>query len=270
MNKQIQALLSRIEAEHNVRILYAAESGSRAWGFASPDSDYDVRFIYYRPIEEYLRLVKHHDVLDKMNGLEDICTDLMDFSGWDIYKACTLFRKSNPQMLEWINSPIAYRDDDIKVIYRSGETFIESLRTLAKTELSMNRFAFHYRSIANGNWEKYFVGKVTVTRKKYLYVLRGIFCCHWVQKYGTPPPVLADELIAGLDLDSMVLRHYEEIVRTKRVTGECSIASHIPDLDAWIIHNLALLRDLYPKEASEGEWVDEEKLNVLIRRVLGV
>lgn len=100
MRDEIIKLIRQIEEEKNVIILYAAESGSRAWGFASPDSDYDVRFIYKRPIEDYLRLTEKTDVLDKENGIGHLCTDLMDFSGWDIFKAMQLFRNSNPAIME--------------------------------------------------------------------------------------------------------------------------------------------------------------------------
>ena len=50
--------LKKIEEQENVKIIMAIESGSRAWGFASPDSDYDVRFIYVRKEEDYLKLEK--------------------------------------------------------------------------------------------------------------------------------------------------------------------------------------------------------------------
>lgn len=66
MRERIIELLHSIEAEHGVKVLYACESGSRAWGFASPDSDYDVRFVYVRPLEDYLSLVPVRDVIEKM------------------------------------------------------------------------------------------------------------------------------------------------------------------------------------------------------------
>ena len=102
MEQAIKANLAEIEARENVRIVYACESGSRAWGFPSSDSDYDVRFIYLHPLEWYLSIV------DKRDVIEDPITGQLDVNGWDLRKALQLFRKSNPPLFEWLNSPIVY------------------------------------------------------------------------------------------------------------------------------------------------------------------
>ena len=94
-----------IEREQDTRLLFAVESGSRAWGFASPDSDYDVRFVYKRGMREYVRMREQRDVIEL-----PIIGDL-DINGWDIVKALTQFRKSNPSLLEWLHSPIVYREN---------------------------------------------------------------------------------------------------------------------------------------------------------------
>src|SRR3546814_6400248 len=103
MRSRIEALLERIELEHGVRILFAVESGSRAWGFASADSDWDVRFVYARPAEYYLSLAPRRDVIELPieNGI--------DAGGWDIRKALSLLLNANPTLLEWLKSPIVYR-----------------------------------------------------------------------------------------------------------------------------------------------------------------
>ncbi len=95
----ILANLSKIEREHNVKILFAAESGSRAWGSASPDSDWDIRFIYVHPLEWYLTVDSGRDVIEVMTD------DGFDAAGWDIRKALGLFKRVNLTLYEWPNTP---------------------------------------------------------------------------------------------------------------------------------------------------------------------
>lgn len=103
MKELIQEKLREIEQREECRILLAVESGSRAWGFASPDSDYDVRFIYMRPEKAYLRLDRTRDVI------EVPINDELDINGWDIDKTLRLLHKSNPTVFEWFSSPIIYQ-----------------------------------------------------------------------------------------------------------------------------------------------------------------
>ena len=100
---RIHKELSTIEKRENLTILLAVESGSRAWGFPSPDSDYDVRFFYIRPREYYLSLEKRRDVVELPFD------DVLDISGWDFDKTLRLLRSSNPTLFEWVSSPIIYR-----------------------------------------------------------------------------------------------------------------------------------------------------------------
>lgn len=95
--------LDKIERKEGVRILHAVESGSRAWGFASPDSDYDVRFVYVRPKEDYLRLDEPKDVIEWQ------LDEVLDINGWDLKKALRQFAKGNVTLFEWSESPIVYR-----------------------------------------------------------------------------------------------------------------------------------------------------------------
>lgn len=104
MRKVIIEKLQQIEKQENVRIIHAVESGSRAWGFESPDSDFDVRFIYVRPRDYYLKLEQTRDVL------EFPINDLLDVNGWDLQKALRLLHRSNPSVFEWFKSPIVYRE----------------------------------------------------------------------------------------------------------------------------------------------------------------
>jgi hypothetical protein len=126
MNEIIQASLRQIQEQQGFKIIYACESGSRAWGFSSTDSDYDVRFLYVNPADWYLSV----DVEDKPDVFERPITDELDVSGWDLRKALMLLRKSNPPLLEWLNSPIIYLEM-IEVVERLRELIPEFYSPIA-------------------------------------------------------------------------------------------------------------------------------------------
>lgn len=112
MREKIQEQLRRIEESENIKILLAVESGSRAWGFASPDSDYDVRFVYIRRPEDYLRLDVVRDVIELP------IDDVLDINGWDLQKTLRLLHKSNPTLFEWFSSPIVYQKTEFADKFR--------------------------------------------------------------------------------------------------------------------------------------------------------
>lgn len=178
MEELIRSKLREIEKKENVKILHCVESGSRAWGFASADSDYDVRFIYVRPKEFYLRLDKTHDVIEWQ------LDDTLDINGWDISKALSLLYKSNPTVYEWISSPIIYKTTrEWRSIERVADKYF-----VAKSAV------YHYLSIAKSNYRKFFNGE-KVSYKKYFYILRPLLACKWILNEGTPPPMLFSELM---------------------------------------------------------------------------
>lgn len=143
MEQRIQEALTGIERRENVRILYAAESGSRAWGFASPDSDYDVRFVYVRPAPYYLKLEARRDVLElPMDGV-------LDVNGWDLDKTLRLLHASNPTLFEWFSSP---------VVYRGGE-FTERFRPVMERCFRSRKGLWHYLSMAKSNCGEYLKGE---------------------------------------------------------------------------------------------------------------
>ena len=139
MREKIQAQLRRIEVQEKVRILFAAESGSRAWGFASPDSDYDVRFIYIRSQQDYLKLKPDRDVIEL--PLDPV----LDINGWDLQKTLRLLYKSNPTLFEWISSPIIYLET----------AFAGRLRNLAGNYFFPKKAIYHYISMAEGKYREY-------------------------------------------------------------------------------------------------------------------
>lgn len=150
---KIQAELARIEREKDVRVLYACESGSRAWGFASNDSDYDVRFIYGHDRDWYLSILMQRDVIEETFWLGD---DEMDLSGWELRKALRLFRRSNPPLLEWLRSPIVYAQDS---------EFVSGVQALQATYYSPIRCFKHYLHMAEGNVREYLKGDEVWVKK---------------------------------------------------------------------------------------------------------
>ena len=179
MKSNIQNELNEIEKNYNVKIIYACESGSRAWGFASANSDYDVRFIYTHPKDWYLTIAEKRDVIE--NPLDG---DL-DINGWDIRKSLILLRKSNSPLLEWISSPIKYRN--VKSIM---DAFVE-LSTVAFLPESS---CYHYLSMAKNIISNFDDGEVAKI-KSYLYSLRTILCCKWIIKRLNQPPMKIQDLL---------------------------------------------------------------------------
>lgn len=140
MNR-IEDMLINIELTHNVKILYACEAGSRAYGFATESSDYDIRFIYVAPLKNYLSLLKKEDTITQQG-------DMYDIQGWDLKKALLLAGKSNPSFFEWMLSPIVYKELD-PAMHRLKSTILQ--------DYSRKVLAFHYVNMAKNNlqaWSK--------------------------------------------------------------------------------------------------------------------
>ncbi|WP_266157289.1 nucleotidyltransferase domain-containing protein [Dyella silvatica] len=181
MDEAIQSAIADIERELGVRVLYAAESGSRAWGFASPDSDYDVRFIYTHPRDWYLSVFEQRDVIERM-----LPGDL-DVSGWDLRKSLRLLSKCNLAFNEWFDSPIVYRAD---------ETFAQEVRLLIADFFQPARALFHYLGMARSTYADHLAGD-QVRLKKLFYFLRPILACRWIEHHGTQPPTAFAQLLAA-------------------------------------------------------------------------
>lgn len=210
--------LALIERESDVRVLYACESGSRAWGFASKDSDYDVRFLYVHPREWYLSIETGRDVIEKM------LPDDLDVSGWELRKALRLLRKSNPPFYEWLRSPIVYAEDPL---------FIKSLRNLSEDHYSSERCFLHYLHMAQGNIREYLTGDV-VWLKKYLYVLRPVLACRWIERGLGPAPMEFDRLVEAVADEPGLREAIRELVALKMQGAELERAPKVPALSAFI------------------------------------
>ncbi len=192
--------LKEIEIKENVTILFAVESGSRAWGFHSPDSDYDVRFIYVRNKEFYLKLEDTRDVIEL-----PIIDDL-DINGWDLDKAFKLLYNSNPTLFEWIHSPIVYKTTDAwENIYNTMITYFRPKGCL-----------YHYYHMCKKDYERHICGDYVVM-KKYFYVLRPLLCCKWIIDRKSVPPVVFKELFDSYlddDIKPIVVKLLEEKMKS--------------------------------------------------------
>ena len=201
----IQTRLGLLEAEYDIRILLAVEAGSRAWGFSSPDSDWDVRFIYVHRPQWYLRVEPGRDSIERTFEEE-----ALDFAGWDLRKALSLSRKTNPSLLEWLHSPIIYRQD---------VRFVDAMWHLERQSFNPIKAIHHYFSIARGHDEKY-LQRDGFTLKRFLYYLRGLLSCVWIERKMCTPPVRFGELTAATVADAVVLEAIEGLLKLKRESKE--------------------------------------------------
>ena len=201
--KNITDELLALEKRENIKILFAVESGSRAWGFESKDSDYDVRFVYVRPLEWYLSISKRKDTLEVMIN-EDL-----DFAGWDLNKALELLYKSNPPLGEWLNSSIIYKERD-NSIAEFAELFDKYLRE--------NALVYHYLSMASKDIET-LREKREIKLKKYFYMLRSLLASKWVMIYHEKPPILLSELLALVE-NGEILRETDKLLELKKAGDE--------------------------------------------------
>ncbi|MGI4743810.1 MAG: nucleotidyltransferase domain-containing protein [Janthinobacterium lividum] len=186
MSAHIPAALVALEAAHNVRVLYACESGSRAWGFPSPDSDYDVRFLYAHPTEWYLRLDEGPDTLSFP------IDDELDLGGWELRKTLRLLRGSNAALFEWLQSP---------TVYYEAPGFLAQLGPLLPLAFNRKAGLHHYLGQLRRGVEEDLSGE-SVRLKRLFYALRAALAARWIRERHTLPPMefapLRELLPAGL------------------------------------------------------------------------
>ncbi len=241
--------LDEIEKRENIRILHCIESGSRAWGFASPDSDFDVRFIYVRPKDYYLHLEQGRDVIEWQLDAT------LDINGWDLQKALRLLHKSNPTLFEWNNSPIVYKTTpEWQMVANVISHYFQQKSGL-----------HHYLSAAKSNYREYLHGE-TVRLKKYFYVLRPILACRWILDKTTPPPMLFSEL-ADSCLDPAIAPTVNELLRLKMTTPELGEGKRIDCINDYLdtsIAEISTLLETYPQD-NPCSW---DELNEIFRKLV--
>jgi hypothetical protein len=250
--REILNRLAQAEKEHDVRVLYAVESGSRAWGFASPDSDYDVRFIYAHLKEWYLAV----DLEKRRDVIEYPIVDDIDLSGWDVRKALRLFGKSNPAIVEWLHSPVVYIDH---------QSFADRARQLLPAIYSVEKGIYHYRSMAKTNYRGY-LKEAKVLLKKYFYVLRPLLSVLWLEKYRSPAPIEFDKLRQLIQHDTTLEKATAELLARKKACKENEKEPAMPVLNAFIEAELARQEDFNAKPKKHQDGMDA--VNALFRAVI--
>ena len=248
MEKIIKEKLLEIQKQENIRILLAVESGSRAWGFASPDSDYDVRFIYVRKETDYLKLEKFRDVIEwKLD-------DVLDINGWDIRKTLQLLQNSNPTVFEWCASPI---------VYMETEEFAW-LKEILPMYFSEKKSLYHYWHTAESTYRGHLTGN-EVKVKKYFYALRPLLAAKWILDKKTAPPMLFEELMKA-ELEEELKPELDRLLELKKSLPEMGMAPKIPVLDVYIQQKMLEIKSL--AEEAEGKVSDWDTLNALFLRMV--
>lgn len=252
--KSILLTLYDIQEKYDVTILFAVESGSRAWGWSNEDSDFDVRFVFrYNNLEDYLRLDKSVEVISFNDGL-------YDFVGWDIGKALKLHSKSNPSLREWLLSDTVYVMD--------YDGVFDDLPVFEK-----NVLLHHYFSMGVRHWERYCEGVSDwlggndefLLIKKYLYVLRCILTWQLLKENRLEPKINIFELLyqyQSIDNDS-VLREDILLLLEKSIKINNNLDIETVDrLNDFIVSNLEMM----DFEMKKIQTVNKDNIDIYNKR----
>lgn len=221
IRNEITEKLAEIEERENVKVLYAVESGSRAWGVESPDSDYDVRFIYARSKNDYLRLEETRDVIEWQ------LDEVLDINGWDLKKTLVQFHRGNATLFEWANSPVVYKTTaEWKEIYETCKLYFSEKAAL-----------YHYYGTAKKTYNEYLLDE-QVKYKKYIYALRPLLACRYIEDNHAVPPVRFEELLRQ-DLDGELSAEIADMLRVKAQSDEKELNPKLPVIHKYIEDEIA-------------------------------
>ena len=251
MTHEIKKELAGLELKHDVRIVYAVESGSRAWGFPSIDSDWDVRYIYVHRLDWYLTID------DKQDTQEVILPNDIDLAGWELKKSLRLFRRSNPPMLEWLRSPI---------IYLEQFSTAEKLRELTTEYFNPKSCLHHYLHMAEGNYREY-LQKPHVRVKKYFYVLRPILACDWIRKTNNMAPMEFQKLLDSGIADANVKMEIQNLLSRKMAGEELKEEPRIQILNDFIEQKIEFYNE-FVKSIEKNLPADTKKLDDLFKQTI--
>lgn len=248
MEQQIQQKLAQISRQSDLRFLLAVESGSRAWGFPSPDSDYDVRVIFIRPINDYLSIKTAKETFEYIEN------EWFDVGGWDLRKALNLLWKSNAVLLEWLNSPI---------VYQQSTQFVERIRPLLNEYFQPASVIHHYRGIARNNLTQLDL-RNEIKLKKWFYVLRPLLAVQWIVQQNGIPPI---ELIKLQQLLPQTLQNeIDELVQLKATQSENykhKLSSNLIHLTEQLWHSVEHLQISSENKPLAVQPLDELFIDIL-------
>lgn len=219
IHRRIEAELDAVEQQHGVRILLAVESGSRAWRFPSRDSDYDVRFIYQQPVESYLAVRPRRDVIERPIDAT------LDVNGWDLRKAMQLILRSNAVLLEWLCSPVRYRN---------VAEVTAPFAALARETADLTALSYHYDRQARRSFDEILSATDGVRLKTYFYALRPALALQWMRSKHEPPPMDLPTLMAGLTLSDELRRNVGDLLVKKAGGEERDLSERIMAVDEFI------------------------------------
>jgi len=229
MIKKIQKICNQIEKEYNIEIIFCVESGSRVWGMASKDSDYDIRFVYTRPVEDYIQInlpkdvvLKHYD-RDGYPCAAEGC--FIDVCGFDIFKFMRMLSSSNPTVIEWLKSDIEYYGEKPKKLIEFAENNFNPISLY-----------HHYKSMCRQNYLKYLKSGNLVTYKKYLYAMRGLINAKYIAHCRIIPKINLVNTIKGLSicLPEYISKKVLEIIKLKKESREKEVVQNIVKIDNYI------------------------------------
>ena len=228
--QQIQTRLDEVETAHGVAVLWAVESGSRAWGFPSPDSDHDCRFLYVRPLEDYLSPWRPRDVI------ETPLDAVLDVGGWDLIKAVRLATASNATVAEWLQSPFIYRGDS---------DFATELLQLCHEVVSLAAVTRHYHHVGRSHWNRSGAQQGnTIALKKLFYAIRPAAALHWMRTHSSPlPPMHLPTLLAEAPPRADVVDAIEELIQAKAVTRELGEGVVPEPIRRFVMHEFVLAEE---------------------------
>ncbi len=228
---EVSKRINALESQHNISVLLAIESGSRAWGFASTDSDYDVRMIYLHKPEWYWSIEDEFIDVESRGAINIPINDDLDIAGWDLKKTLGLLYKSNPPLFEWLRSPIVYQRD---------QGIADDLLKLSERFYSQKSSVYHYLHMAQGNFRQYLVNREEVKRKKYLYVVRPILACRWIEQFQTFPPMEIDKTLVTIS-DHPVKSAIIRLISEKKAGAELGLGPADKDLETFLADEIERL-----------------------------
>lgn len=242
MKNEILNKLAEIERVEHVRVLYAVESGSRAWGVESPDSDYDVRFIYVRPKTDYLCVREKRDVIEWQ------LDEVLDINGWDLKKTLAQFHRGNATLFEWANSPVIYKNTGLwEKIYDACQPYFSEKAAL-----------YHYYGTAKSTFRQY-LQEERVKYKKYIYALRPLLACRFIENCHCVPPVRFDELMRQ-ELPEELAAEIKKMLQVKAQSDEGDLHPHLPVIRKYIEEEIARYEQL-SKEMPDDRTPDWNRLD---------
>lgn len=256
--RHIAQKLKALEEAHHIYIIIAIESGSRAWGFSSLDSDYDVRFIYTRHCHDYLSIMQPRDVLETDILYDSVLGVPIDLNGWDIRKALQLALKSNPVLIEWLQSPI---------VYFANNALVTDLMKFVQKTADLEYIKLHYYKLMNNIWQKIKQNDAEVTIKQYCYALRPALSIKWITTFNTLPPMDVSALYKGLANYITFGTELSELITLKVTAKEHDVIPRTSTIDDFIISMVQQPLDIVQKPINEKYRIEADQL---FRKTLGI